>query len=165
MIVVYFLWKRTPHGLVRVSCEGLGDFIRRFLAAKARLHSLALAEGENAPVTLVLSSPNESYEARIERRLSSLMEPMGMIISVVWSSRVGARMEWTEARASLCKSPWTWMALASSAALVVMAGWRKYFWTLFWGTVAWFIVKGLKSLFQGKKLFVSTGSGNAGRQG
>ena len=31
-------------------------------------------------------------------------------------------------------------------ALVVIAGWAGFFWTFFWGTAAWFLVKGATSL-------------------
>ena len=152
---MYFLWKRTPHGTVRISCRGVADFIQRFLAARARLCSVALAEGETALVTLVLSSRAASHEPGIERQLSSLMEPMGMVASVIWFNRGSSAAEWTETRLTfdLHRNPWAWMALASSIALVVIAGWSGLFWTAFWGTAAWFSVRGLCFLLQKRRPF------------
>ena len=159
---MYFLWKRTPHGMIRISCEGLSDFVRGFLSAQSRLHSLAVAEppsGENGDrwMTVVLSSRDSTRESWVERRLSSLVRPLGLLASVVWISRGSGSAEWGEACRAVLGSPWTWMTLASSVALAVIAGWAAFFWTAFWGTAAWFLVKGL--ILLGRSSFFHTAGG------
>lgn len=161
---VYFLWERTPHGTIRVSGDGLADFIRRScLSAKFRLYSLAMAAAENASsceerlVTLVLSSSDRSREPGITRRIKSLLKPMGMIASVAWADRGSPGSLWIETRFTLLRNPWAWMALASSIALVAIAGWDGLFWTAFWGTAAWFAARGLAFLFQGRGRFPGPG--------
>ncbi len=139
---MYFLWKRTPHGSIRVSYNGLADFIRRFLTRKSQFCSFALAEGETAVMTLVLSSRDGSLENKVENRLNAVMKPLGIATSIIWSSRGNPEEEWSEARAAFFRSPWTWMSLASAVALVFIAGWSGLFWTSFWGTAAWFLVRG-----------------------
>ena len=140
---MYFLWKRTPHGSIRVSYNGLAAFIRRWLTRKSQFCSFALAEGETAEMTLVLSSRDGSLERRLENRLTAAMKSLGIATSIIWSSRGSPEEEWAELRAALCRSPWTWMSLASAVALVVLSGWRGLFWTSFWGTAAWFFARGL----------------------
>ena len=148
---MYFLWKRTQHGMIRVSCEGLSSFVGRFLSSRFTLHSLAVAghpSGENDErwLTMILSSRDPSCENGVESRLSTLVRPLGLLPSVVWISHGSPGAEWIETcRAVLC-SPWVWMFLASSAALAAIAGWAAFFWTAFWGTAAWFLVKGLSLL-------------------
>ena len=151
---MYFLWKRTPHGMIRVSYDGLFDFVQGFLSARFRLYGLALAAGDNALLTLLMSSGDVSREPGLARSLSALMEPLGMLTSVVWFSRGAPGSDWVEARFSLLRSPWAWMALASSVALIVVAGWVGFFWTAFWGTAAWFVVRGLTFLFFRRKNFL-----------
>ncbi|MBQ9564944.1 MAG: hypothetical protein IJU98_05095 [Synergistaceae bacterium] len=157
---MYFLWKRTQHGTIRISRDGLFDFVQGFLNKQSRLHSLAVArppveEGEDRWLTVILSSRDPAREPRIERRLSSLVRPLGLLSSVVWISRSGSA-EWRELCRSVLGSPWTWMSLGSSAALVALAGWSAFFWTAFWGTAAWFLVKGL-SLLSRSSLFRAPG--------
>ena len=141
---MYFLWKRTQHGMVQISGEGLADFIRGFLTAKCRLCGLALAAGcslhsvlpsstEQAsppaddPLAVVLSLTDASGRPGIEKKLSFLMRPMGLTPLVVWAAP-------EEELLDLLKSPWLWMALAASIALAIIAGWAGFFWTAFWGT-------------------------------
>lgn len=143
---MYFLWKRTPHGSIRVSYDGLADLSRRCLTRKSQFRSVALAEGETAVVTLVLSSRDGSLDSKAESCLNAVMKPLGMLPSIVWSSRGSPEEEWCELRFALLHSPWAWMSMASAVALVVLAGWDGFFWTSFWGTAAWFLVKGVTSL-------------------
>ena len=155
---MYFLWKRTQHGMVQISGEGLADFIRGFLTAKCRLCGLALAAGcslhsvlpsstEQAsppaddPLAVVLSLTDASGRPGIEKKLSFLMRPMGLTPLVVWAAP-------EEELLDLLKSPWLWMALAASIALAVIAGWAGFFWTAFWGTAAWFAARGLALLYR-----------------
>ncbi|WP_298781337.1 hypothetical protein [uncultured Fretibacterium sp.] len=151
---MYFLWKRTPHGTIRMSYDGLFDFVQGFLPARFRLYGLALAAGDDALLTLLMSSSDASRELGLTRSLSALMEPLGMFTSVVWSSRGAPGSDWIETRFTLLRSPWAWMALASSIALIVVAGWVGFFWTAFWGTAAWFVVRGLTFLLTRRKSFL-----------
>lgn len=139
---VYFLWKRTPHGSIRVSRDGLSGFIDRVLSEKSRCRGLSLAEGENASVTLVLFSDASGAESfRIEERLASIVAPLGFRLQVIWADRGAPETEWCEALSSAYQNPWTWMLLASMITLGTLAGLKGLFWTLFWGAAAWFVSK------------------------
>ena len=182
---MYFLWKRTPYGTIRVSGEGLAEFIRSFLSSKFRLYGLAMAAfdfefdfefksgagagaleaeiknpapREERLVTVILASRDPSDEPKITRRIVTLLKPMGMVASVVWAHRSGPGSAWIEARFNLVRNPWAWMTLASGIALVVIAGWDGLFWTAFWGTAAWFTVRGFTFLLRGKSRFISPGA-------
>jgi hypothetical protein len=148
---MYFLWKRTPHGSIRVSSDGLSGFIRRFLSGKLRCRSVALAEGETASVTLVLSSEDAETRPQIEERLASFAAPLGFRLQIIWTDRA-AGVEWSERLSSLHKNPWAWMLTASLIALLSIAGLKGLFWTLFWGTAAWFSSKFLISFAAKKKM-------------
>ena len=82
---------------------------------------------------------------------------MGMVASVVWAHRSSPGSEWVEARFNLVRNPWAWMTLSSTIALVVIAGWDGLFWTAFWGTAAWFTVRGLAFLLGGRGRFLGIG--------
>ena len=137
-----------------MSYDGLFDFVQGFLSARFRLYGLALAAGDDALLTLLMSSSDASRELGLTRSLSALMEPLGVLTSVVWFSRGAPGSDWVETRFSLLRSPWAWMALASSVALIVVAGWVGFFWTAFWGTAAWFVVRGLTFLLTRRKNFL-----------
>ncbi|MDR1379780.1 MAG: hypothetical protein LBJ36_12125 [Synergistaceae bacterium] len=149
---MYFLWKRTPQGSIRVSCDGLSGFIDRVLPRKSKCRGLSLVEGEIASVTLILSSDSSPVEnVKIEERLAAIVAPLGICVQVVWVDRDAPEVEWSETLSSLCQSPWMWMLIASMIALGVMAGFARLFWTFFWGTAAWFISKIIiSSLFKRK---------------
>ena len=134
-----------------MSYDGLFDFVQGFLPARFRLYGLA---GDDALLTLLMSSSDASRELGLTRSLSALMEPLGVLTSVVWFSRGAPGSDWVETRFSLLRSPWAWMALASSVALIVVAGWVGFFWTAFWGTAAWFVVRGLTFLLPRRKNFL-----------
>ncbi|MDR1731164.1 MAG: hypothetical protein LBR61_03635 [Synergistaceae bacterium] len=150
---MYFLWKRTPHGSIRVSCDGLSGFIDRILSEKSRCRSLSLAEGESAAVTLVLSSEDSvSKGALIEERISSIVAPLGFRVNVIWVDRGVPETEWVELLSSLYRNPWFWMLVAVVVTLTVVAGLKGLFWTLFWGTAAWFVSRLLISFAIRKRL-------------
>jgi hypothetical protein len=137
---VYFLWKRTPHGSIRVSCDGLSGFINRILSEKFRCRSLSLAEGDNASVTLVLCSKYSPAEnVKIEERLASIVAPLGFHIQVIWADRGAPETEWCEMLFSAHQSPWTWMLVGGLITVGVLSGLKVLFWTLFWGAAAWFV--------------------------
>ena len=150
---MYFLWKRTPHGSIRVSCDGFSDFINRVLPGKSKCRSLSLAEGENAVITLVLTSDNTTAEcSKIEERLASTIAPLGLGVRVIWADRGTPGAELCENLSFAYQSPWTWMLVAALIALKSMAGWKGLFWTLFWGTAAWFVSKIVISVIKKRKM-------------
>jgi hypothetical protein len=149
---MYFLWKRTPHGSIRISCSGLSYFIERVLSEESKCRSLALAEGETASVTLVLSSESASPGTGVEEHLASVVAPLGFRVQVIWADRSAPAAEWTEILSSLSFSPWTWMLAASGITIVVVAGLKGLFWTLFWGTAAWFASKVLAAFALKKRM-------------
>ncbi len=101
-------------------------------------------------------NPDDAEELFAKQALK-LMKPLGINTSVVWFNRGTPGNGWLETRWSFFGSPWLWMALASSVALVLDAGWDGLFWTAFWGTLAWFIVRGIKFLtkenMEGRRIF------------
>jgi hypothetical protein len=151
---MYFLWKRTPHGSIRISCSGLSCFIERVLSKESKCRSLALAQGETASVTLVLSSENASAGTGIEEHLASVVAPLGFRVQVIWADRNAPAAEWRETVSALSLSPWTWMFAASMVAVMTVAGPKGLFWTLFWGAAGWFASKAL-ALFVFKKRMLS----------
>jgi hypothetical protein len=153
---MYFLWKRTPHGSIRISCSGLSCFIERVLSEESKCRSLALAEGETASVTLVLSSEDASAGAGVEERLASVVAPLGFRVQVIWADESAPAAEWSEALSALSLSPWTWMVAASIIALVIIAGLKGLFWTFFWGAAAWFVSKALVVFVLKKRMLFFT---------
>ena len=80
---MYFLWKNTPYGIIRVSCEGLYDFADDILKPKLRLCSVTLlpsGKKDHADLTVVFSEDDLLPEERkkIERHFDSVMKPMGL---------------------------------------------------------------------------------------
>ena len=139
---MYFLWKRTPHGSIRVSCGGLSGFIDRVLPGKSRCCGLTVAEGETASVTLVLSTDSSAPENDgIEEHIASVVTPMGFRTQVIWVDKNISGAEWNEKLPTVYQSPWTWMVIAGVLALMDMAGLKGIFWTFFWGATAWFVSK------------------------
>lgn len=151
---MYFLWKRAPHGSIRVSQEGLVAFLKRTLSAKYQLHGLSMEEGDEATLTLVLSSDDGTGSEEEEESLASVLSPLGLSLRVIWVARGATGAKWREAKEPvyIYKSPWTWMSLAALTALAVNAGLRGVFWTCFWGTAGWFVARFLPVLFRRKKL-------------
>ena len=150
---MYFLWKRTSRGSLRVSCDGLTDFVNRVLPEKSRCRSLSVAEGENAALTLVLSSNNTAAECcKIEERLASIIAPLGLNVQVIWADRGTPGADLCEKLSAAYQNPWTWMLAASFIALKCMAGWKGLFWTFFWGTAAWFVSKVVISAIKRRKM-------------
>ena len=103
-----------------------------------------------------IKSPDEA-ERLFEKQASKLMQPLGLNTSIVWFNRGTPGNGWLETRWSFFSSPWLWMALTSSIALVLDAGWDGLFWTAFWGTLAWFLVRGIQFLtkenVEGRRIF------------
>jgi hypothetical protein len=150
---MYFLWKRTPHGNIKVSCDGLSGFIDRILTEKSKCRGLSLAEGDSASVTLVLSSEDSVSKGHlIEERISSIIAPLGFCVTVIWVDRGAPEAEWCETLLSLYQNPWFWMLVVAMLTLGILAGLKGLFWTLFWGTAAWFVSRFIISLAVRKRL-------------
>ena len=93
-------------------------------------------------MTLVLSSNNAAVECgEVEKRLTRVMAPLGFSLRIIWADRGTPGTELCETLPSAYRSPWTWMLVAALLALKVIAGWKGLFWTVFWGTAAWFASK------------------------
>ena len=151
---MYFLWKRTPHGNIRVSCDGFSDFVNRILSGKSRCRGLSVVEGDTAAMTLVLSSTNNAAIgcSDIEKRLTEIMSPLGFSVQVIWTDNGTPGADLGEYFTAAYQNPWTWMLLTSLVAMRVIAGWHGLFWIMFWGTSAWFVSKIVISLVKKKKL-------------
>ena len=138
---MYFLWKNTAYGIIRVSYEGLYEFADDMLKPKLRLCSVTLLPSDtkdNADITVVFSEDDLNPETRkkIENHFESVMKPMGLKPSVVWAMPERGIMQ-------ALSNPYVWAGIASSSAIVITAGFAGFFWTVFWGVSAWFAVRGL----------------------
>ena len=141
---MYFLWKNTPIGIIRVSCDGLCDFVGEAVKSKLKLYSITLSPSgkkEDADMSIVLSEENIIPEAKknIEEHFASIMQPMGINASVVWAAP-------EKSIYAVLRSPYMWAGIASCIAVLVNAGSEGFFWVSFWGAAAWFIVHGLSIL-------------------
>lgn len=141
---MYFLWKNTPYGIIRISCDGLYDFADDVLKSGLRLYSITLSPSrkkDDADLIIVMSDENIIPEVRhkIDKHFASIMKPMGISPSIVWASPERGIF-------SLVHSPYTWAAVASCSAVIITAGFDGFFWSVFWGTAAWFAVRGISLL-------------------
>ncbi|MBQ9390428.1 MAG: hypothetical protein IJR27_03855 [Synergistaceae bacterium] len=139
---MYYLWKNTPYGIIRVSCAGLYDFANDIFKSKLRLYSVTLSPSgkkEHADLTLVISEEDLTSEtkAKIEEHITSVLKPMGLRTLIVWSSPERGIMP-------LIQSPYAWAGIASCTAMIITAGFKGFFWTAFWGLAVWFTIKGMK---------------------
>ncbi len=142
---MYFIWKNTPYGIIRISCEGLYEFADGMIKSKLKLCSITLMpsgkkEGkkEHADLTIVFSDDDLNPENRkkVERHFDAVLKPMGFRPSIVWAVPDRGIMQ-------ALGNPYVWAGIASSLAIVITAGFAGFFWTVFWGTSAWFAVHGL----------------------
>ena len=93
-------------------------------------------------MTLVLSSDSQTPDsARVEEHLASIVAPLGLRIQIVWVDRTAPEAEWNETLSDAYQNPWVWMAVAALISIGALAGLKALFWTLFWGTAAWFTSK------------------------
>ena len=141
---MYFLWKTTRIGIIRISCDGLREFADDVLRSRVRLYSITLSpEGRKgeSDVSIVLSEEDLAPEAKktVEEHFPAVFKPMGMKASVVWALP-GRNV------AALLTSPHVWAGIASCLAVLVTAGAAGFFWVMFWGAAAWFVVHGLNIL-------------------
>ena len=139
---MYYLWKNTHYGMIRVSCSGLCDFVRDAVRSKLRLYSVTLepsGKKENANLTVVFSDEDLTREtkSKVEEHISSVLKPMGIRASVVWATPERGVM-------AAVQNPYVWAGIASCLAVIVTAGFEGFFWSLFWGGAMWFIVRGMR---------------------
>lgn len=144
---MYYLWKNTHYGIIRVSYSGLCGFVREIVASKLRLYSVTLepsGKKENANLTLVFSDEDLTREtkSKVEEHISSVLKPMGFKPSVVWATPERGMM-------AVIQNSYFWAGAASCAAVIVTAGFDGFFWSLFWGGAVWFVIRGL-SFIAGK---------------
>ena len=138
---MYFLWKNTPYGIIRVSCEGLYDFADDILKPKLKLCSVTLhpsGKKDHADLTVVFSDDDLLPEDRkkIEKHFDSVLKPMGLKPSVVWAIPERGIIQ-------AIMNSYVWSGIASSASIIITAGFAGFFWAVFWGVSAWFAVHGL----------------------
>mgnify|MGYP007101897937 CR=1 FL=1 len=139
---MYFLWKDTPFGLIKISHEGLFDFADYILRSRFRLYSITLTPSDSqADLTIVISDETLSSDVKekVEKHLAEVLDPAGMKASVVWASPERGVMQ-------IIQNPYIWALIASCAAVIVTAGFAGFFWTAFWGAAAWFSIRGLAML-------------------
>ena len=136
---MYFLWRDTPDGLIKISHEGLFDFADYVLKSGFRFYSITLAPKEqDADLMIVISDEDLKMETKkqVAEHLSEVLAPLGIRASVIWASP--ERGIWP-----LIQSPYTWAVIASCVTVIITAGFSGFFWTAFWGAAAWFAIKGL----------------------
>ena len=93
-------------------------------------------------MTLVLSSKDVALKSsEVEKRLVDIITPLGLRVKIIWADRGTPGAELCETLSSVHRSPWTWMIATALITLKFMAGWKGFFWTIFWGTAAWFVSK------------------------
>ena len=139
---MYYLWKNTHYGVIRVSYSGLCDFVRDTVMSKLRLYSVTLepsGKKEHANMTIVFSDEDLSREtkSKVEEHISAVLKPMGFRASVVWGSPECGVMP-------VIQNPYVWAGIASCIAVIVTAGFDGFFWSLFWGGAVWFIIRGMR---------------------
>ncbi|GHS97543.1 hypothetical protein AGMMS50276_17780 [Synergistales bacterium] len=150
VIELYFLWKLTPHGSIRISRGGLSCFVERILPEKSQCRGLSFEVGETPSMTVVLISDGLD-KSGIEEKISALSAPLGFKVHVVWAEGGLPGSEFCETLSSLAYNPWAWMFLSVAVSLALMTGLKELFWTFFWGTAAWFVSKFLIAFAARKK--------------
>lgn len=142
---MYFLWRDTPYGLIRVSCKALTDFTNEALKSRLRLYSVTLSpsKSEHADITIVISDEDLRPEIKetVANHLTEVLKPMGMNASIVWASPERGFLP-------VILNPYVWGATASCFAVIITAGFSGFFWTAFWGASAWFVFRGFSVLAQ-----------------
>ncbi|MBQ7544389.1 MAG: hypothetical protein IJT02_05540 [Synergistaceae bacterium] len=143
---MYFLWKNTSHGRIRVSSSGLREFADEVLRSKLRLYGITLhpsGRKDDAEMSIVLSEEDVTPETKknVEKNFPAVLKPMGIKASVVWAAP-------ERSIAVIARNPYVWAGAAVCTAVLVTAGTAGFFWAAFWGAAAWFGVYGLGLLFR-----------------
>ena len=143
---MYFLWKTTPIGIIRISSVGLRDFAEEVLCSKLRLYGVTLSPSgrkEDAEMSIVLSEDDIAPETKktVEKHFPAVFKPMGIKASVVWAASEKNILVFV-------RNPYVWAGVAACVAVFMTAGSEGFFWTAFWGAAAWFSVHGLGVLIR-----------------
>lgn len=136
---MYFLWKNTSYGVIRVSYDGLYDFMNDAAKFRLKLYSIALSPSkQDADMIIVISEDNliPDMKTEIENHFASILKPMGINASIVWAVPERNIL-------SLLQNPYLWAVAASCTAIIITAGFEGFFWTVFCAASAWFVVRGL----------------------
>ena len=158
---MYFQWRSTPYGIIRISCEGLYNFADRAIRSKLRLYSVTLlpcavssdlasdsdsnsdsesgAESNCAELSIVFideENLQDQTRDKIKCHYEAVLRPMGIISEVIWAAP-------DKGIAHILQNSWTWAGIAACAAIITTAGFEGFFWTAFWGSAAWFAVRAL----------------------
>ena len=151
---MYFQWRSTPYGIIRISCDGLSNFVGQAIRSRLRLYSVTLLpssltltknhEPENdkdkneAELSIVFADDDLQPEIRekIEDHYKSILQPMGILSAVIWAAP-------EKGIAHILQNSWTWAGVASCLAIITTAGFDGFFWTAFWGSAAWFTMRAL----------------------
>lgn len=139
---MYFLWRNTHYGLIRVSYEGLHSFANDVIKSRLRLYSVTLSPAEqDADLTIVISDEELKPEIKqqVEKHFTDVFKTMGMKALIVWASPEREILP-------IIQSPYTWAVIASCSAVIITAGFEGFFWTAFWGAAAWFVIRGVGTL-------------------
>ena len=160
---MYFQWRSTPYGIIRISCEGLYNFADKAIKSKLRLYSVTLSpcavssdldldsdskststsesesESDDAELSIVfIDEENLQDQTRdnIKCHYEAVLRPMGIISEVIWAAP-------DKGIAHILQNSWTWAGIAACAAIITTAGFKGFFWTAFWGSAAWFAARAL----------------------
>ncbi|MBQ4468637.1 MAG: hypothetical protein IJU15_00275 [Synergistaceae bacterium] len=146
---MYFQWRSTPYGIIRISCEGLYNFADRTIKSKLRLYSVTLSpfalesesktESDSAGLSIVFideENLQDQTRDKIKSHYEAVLKPMGIISEVIWAAP-------DKGIAHILQNSWTWAGIAACAAIITTAGFEGFFWTAFWGSAAWFAVRAL----------------------
>lgn len=159
---MYFQWRSTPYGIIRISCEGLCNFADKAIKSKLRLYSVTLSplysgsasdldsdsesesgtesgNKDDAELSIVLldeDSLQDETRSQIECHYKAVLRPMGIISEVIWAAP-------DKGIAHILQNSWTWAGIASCTAIITTAGFEGFFWTAFWGSAAWFTARAL----------------------
>jgi len=137
---MYFLFKKSPLGVLNIQSEGICSFVRECL----QQHDQNLVSCKSFYIPnkkekglLVLNEKNDEAE----RIISELMDVMGIKTTFIYADDGAPDIDFSyKVRASM-RSPWFWCSLTAFAALFIFVGLSGLFWLSFWGSAGWFSSK------------------------
>lgn len=149
---MYFLWKRSQNGCLKLSGEGFRHFVNSTLEGIPRCRSFSILE-KNGPCgvlpvgvfVFVNVFRNAEERQKVEERLRAHLAPLGLPADIVWTDEGLASEELNRSLLGTLRSPTFWGALFALFTVAIYVGTRGLFWVLFAGTAGWFIAKGLFS--------------------
>jgi hypothetical protein len=146
---MYFLWRRNRIGCLKLSSEGVCQFINVGLEGIPRCRSFIILDesrerSRKDPVgVFVFAKALRGVEdcRRIEDELKSFLAPLGLPASVIWADDALPGEDLSRSIGMKLKSPFFTGALFALSVVVLYAGTRGLFWVLFAGTAGWFAAK------------------------